>query len=158
MPLNLQHYANGRTVVALCWFLCFFVRCKFWSLFYCLFACFNPRTYVRCDYLTHLLPLRRRSFNPRTRMGCDWCGAQNVKQRQRFNPRTRMGCDAQKKKNSKKPRVSIRAPAWGAIALVVQLDRPSFNPRTRMGCDRISRNCSGISRRFNPRTRMGCDS
>ena len=35
------------------------------------FSCFNPRTYMRCDFELIINKLREKSFNPRTYMRCD---------------------------------------------------------------------------------------
>ena len=57
--------------------------------------CFNPRTHMGCDYLTHRLVKVITCFNPRTHMGCDPSKPLLSNSGTGFNPRTHMGCDRQ---------------------------------------------------------------
>ena len=80
-----------------------------------IFACFNPRTHVGCDYQIRLFVKLMEGFNPRTHVGCDATmlssndtndtfqstHPRRVRQfegydttyRIGFNPRTHVGCD-----------------------------------------------------------------
>ena len=121
--------------------------------------CFNPRTHMGCDYLTHRLVKVITCFNPRTHMGCDLFRSIRKRYVRSFNPRTHMGCDLLRSKvlfdkltfQSTHPHGVRHAP------IPAILPTNCFNPRTHMGCDLHTHRSISTKASFNPRTHMGCD-
>ncbi len=99
------------------------------------------------------------SFNSRTRVGCDSSQRLLHPRIHGFNSRTRVGCDCLKLfLMALSHKVSIHAPAWGAIlAILIRPRADGFNSRTRVGCDLAGRTHFSYPRSFNSRTRVGCD-
>ena len=76
-----------------------------------------------------------------------------------FNPRSREGSDVRNTKiNLGKTKISIHAPAKGAIAQIQYADLgDNFNPCSREGSDTVSRPFQFRIADFNPRSREGSD-
>ena len=82
-----------------------------------------------------------RGFNSRTREGCDDGLTGSPVHLTGFNSRTREGCDVFGVPTLPATRVSIHAPARGAISAHISIIfKSGFNSRTREGCDSLSNN------------------
>ena len=79
---------------------------------------FNSRSRVGSDLIFCICSSNQRGFNSRSRVGSDGGNQSGGQGGTGFNSRSRVGSDAQLPGNTNlQPRVSIRAPAWGATAI-----------------------------------------
>ena len=78
-------------------------------------GCFNSRARMGRDFTPTAYPTSFESFNSRARMGRDNQGRCKQKPNSCFNSRARMGRDTSHASMSRTLKVSIRAPAWGAM-------------------------------------------
>ena len=130
----------------------------FWDR-YCFF-CFNPHTYMRCDWSWRYgSTCRIGCFNPHTYMRCDTLFLMIFFGIRRFNPHTYMRCDhLQSPSEILAWSVSIHTPTWGVTQCKTEVTKQLMFQSTHL---HEVWHCYGkrtsIEESFNPHTYMRCD-
>ena len=114
---------------------------------------------MRCDFNSANALLYSACFNPHTYMRCDWVMDVHRHTDKCFNPHTYMRCDGRHRPWFEQWKVSIHTPTWG-VTLTSVINRTTLSVSIHTptwGVTIIRKADIENSQGFNPHTYMRCD-